>query len=85
MRGQMLWFNEDKDHGYIMADEGERLAVDGSAFAGGKRPVGRCAHMIVSFEVDESNGTRRAENVVFEPEVSARRARLHRGGLTVRQ
>jgi hypothetical protein len=41
--------------------------------------VGRCANLIVSFEIDSSNGTRQAKNVVFEPEVSARRARLGGG------
>ena len=79
MRGQMIWFNEAKDHGFIMTDEEERLAVAGEDFSGGERPVGRCANLIVSFEIDSSNGTRRAKNVVFEPEVSARRARLGGG------
>ena len=37
MRGQMLWFNEAKDHGFIMTDEGERLAVAGNGFAQGGR------------------------------------------------
>ena len=84
MRGQMLWFNEAKDHGFIMTDEGERLAVAGDGFAGGKRPVGRCAHMIVSFEIEDTNGSRQAQNVVFEPEVAARRARLRGGGRGIR-
>jgi hypothetical protein len=75
MQGQMLWFNEAKDHGFIMTDEGERLAVAGTGFAGEVRPVGRCARMIVSFELDESNETRQAQNVVFVPDVVARRAR----------
>ena len=40
MRGQMLWFNEAKDYGFIMTDEGERLAVAGDGLRqGGKRPV----------------------------------------------
>jgi hypothetical protein len=76
MRGQMLWFNEAKDHGFIMTDDGERLAVAGPGFAGEIRPVGRCAHLVVSFEVDENDGTREARNVVFENDVPARRARL---------
>jgi 'Cold-shock' DNA-binding domain len=80
MRGQMLWFNEAKDYGFIMTDEGERLAVAGTGFAGEKRPVGRCAHMIVNFEIDENDGARQAQKVVFEPEVSPRRARLRSGG-----
>ena len=82
MRGHMLWFNEAKDHGFIMTDEGERLAVAGEGFATGERPVGRCAHKVVSFEIDASSDTRQAREVVFEPEVMARRARLRssRGG-----
>ncbi len=81
MRGQMLWFNERKDHGFLMTDEGERLAVAGDSFAAGQKPQGRCARKIVTFEIDAAAGTRRVENVVFEPEVSARRARLHRPGI----
>jgi hypothetical protein len=81
----MLWFNEAKDHGFIMTDEGERLAVAGDGFAGGKRPVGRCAHMIVSFEIDDTTGTRQAQNVTFDPEVASRRARLRSGGRGIRQ
>jgi hypothetical protein len=82
MRGQMLWFNETKDHGFIMTDEGERLAVAGEGFADGQRPAGRCAQKVVSFEIDASGETRQASDVVFEPEVAARRARLRgvRGG-----
>jgi hypothetical protein len=79
MRGQMLWFNEAKDHGFIMTDEGERLSVAGEGFAAGERPVGRCAHRVVSFEIDASGETRQARNVVFEPDVAARRARLRSG------
>jgi len=84
MQGQMLWFNEAKDHGFIMTDEGERLAVAGAGFAGEERPVGRCAHKIVSFEVDESNDPRQAQNVVFVPDVSPRRARRRSAGRGVR-
>jgi hypothetical protein len=75
MQGQMLWFNEARDEGFIRTDEGERLAVAGTSFAGEERPVGRCAHKIVSFEVDESNDTRQAQNVLFVPDVAVRRAR----------
>jgi len=71
----MLWFNEIKDHGFIMTETGERLSVLGSGFAGGVRPVGRCAHAVVTFEINEGK-TRQAENVVFETEVAPRRARL---------
>jgi len=77
----MLWFNEAKDHGFIMTDDGERLAVAGDGFAAGEKPAGRCAHKAVTFELDESDGSRQARNVVFEPEFAARRARMRgRGG-----
>ena len=81
MRGQMLWFNETKDHGFIMTDEGERLAVAGAGFAAGQRPEGRCAHKVVTFDIDEDGGARQALNVVFEPEVAARRARMRGRGI----
>jgi cold shock CspA family protein len=85
MRGQMLWFNEKKDHGFIRTDEGERLQVDGSGFARGERPEGRCKDKVVTFEIDENAGERRAQNVVFERVDVARRARMRSGGRGVRQ
>ena len=84
MRGQMLWFNEVKDYGFIMTDEGERLAVAGKGFAKGEKPEGRCAQKVVTFDVDESDGVRQAQNVVFEPEVVGRRARMRSGGRGIR-
>jgi cold shock CspA family protein len=80
MRGPMLWFNEKKDHGFIRTDEGERLQVDGSGFAPGERPEGRCVDKVVTFMIEESDQGRRAQNVVFEREIAARRARLRGGG-----
>lgn len=80
MRGQMLWFNEAKDHGFIRTEEGERLLVAGAGFAVGERPVGRCAQKTVSFAIDATGDTRQARNVAFEPEVVARRARRRGGG-----
>ena len=76
MRGEMLWFNEAKDHGFIMTEEGERLAVAGDGFAAGERPVGRCARKVVTFEIDAGGEAREARNVVFEQEVVPRRARM---------
>jgi cold shock CspA family protein len=81
VRGEMLWFNEVKDLGFILTEEGERLSVLGPAFAGGDRPQGRCAHAAVTFEIDHTRGERQAENVVLVPPTSPRRARLRtRGG-----
>jgi hypothetical protein len=72
----MLWFNEGKDLGFILTEDGERLSVLGSGFAGGTRPQGRCAHAVVSFEVTEAEAGRQARDVLFVPDVAARRARL---------
>jgi hypothetical protein len=81
MRGKMLWFNEVKDLGFILTDEGERLSVLGEGFAGGTRPQGRCAQLAVTFQIAETRGERQAENVALVEEVSPRRARLRsRGG-----
>jgi cold shock CspA family protein len=85
MRGQMLWFNDKKDHGFIQTDEGERLRVDGPGFAAGERPEGRCAQKVVTFQIEESDEGRRAQNVAFEREVVARRARLRGSGRGVRR
>ena len=80
MRGQMLWFNEAKDQGFIMTDDGERLAVAGEAFAPGERPEGRCARRVVSFEVERSNGSRCARDVAFVHDVPAHRPRIRGRG-----
>ena len=85
MRGTMLWFNETKDHGFIMTEEAERLSVLGAAFAGGARPVGRCARAVVTFEVVDSSGTRQAENVVFEHDLAAARRPRLRAGVRARR
>jgi hypothetical protein len=80
MRGEMLWFNEVKDLGFIRTEEGERLSVLGPAFVGGDRPKGRCASTPVTFEINETNGDRQAANVILVPDASPRRARMrHRG------
>jgi cold shock CspA family protein len=76
MRGQMLWFNEAKDQGYIMTDEGERLAVAGEGFARGERPEGRCAQRVVTFEIEGRSGSRQARDVSFVTDVAAHRPRM---------
>ena len=63
MQGKMLWFNEEKEHGFILTDEGERLYVHRDGFSPGEIPVGRCAHLAVQFEVVEENGERMASGV----------------------
>ncbi len=76
MRGTMLWFNEVKDCGVILTEEGERLPVPGGGFAGGLRPKGRCAQAAVLFQVTEIEGFRRADEVALVSEAAPRRARF---------
>jgi hypothetical protein len=85
MRGEMLWFNRVKDYGFIMTEEGERLSVLGPGFAPGERPEGRCAGRAVTFKLNAAAATRQAENVVFDREVAARRARMRGGAIRARQ
>jgi hypothetical protein len=81
MRGKMLWFNEKKDLGFILTDDGERLSVLGPGFAGGKRPEGRCARTEVEFEIDATGAERQAENVVLVESEVPHRARLRGRGV----
>lgn len=76
----MLWFNAAKDYGFIMTDEGERLAVAREGFAPGELPEGRCAQKVVTFEIESNNGTRQARGVAFVPDIPARRARMRGRG-----
>jgi cold shock CspA family protein len=75
VRGKMLWFNEEKDHGYIATDEGERLYIPGVGFAGGERLKGRCAGLEVEFEVVGVDDAREASECVLVEHVAAHRPR----------
>lgn len=77
----MLWFDEAKDYGFILTDEGERLFVDRDGFVDGAAPVGRCAHLPVELHVAERDGRRIAVNVFLVPEKDQRRARRRTSGL----
>jgi cold shock CspA family protein len=76
----MIWFNEEKDHGYISTEEGERLFVAGPGFEDGRRPQGRCGGLLVEFQVKEHNGSREAVSCVLVDEITPPRARLRRSG-----
>jgi cold shock CspA family protein len=79
MRGTMKWFNEEKDHGYIETEDGERLYIPGTGFAGGKRLKGRCAGIQVEFEVIGVGDTRQAsECALVESATPYRPRRRHR-------
>lgn len=75
MQGTMLWFNREKDAGFIDAETGERLPVQGEDFIGGARPEGRCRGSAVTFRLGEDSAGRHAEEVALVPEVAPRRAR----------
>ena len=81
MHGTMLWFDEAKDYGFISTEDAERLFVHGTGFAEGIRPKGRCAGRAVGFVVTVDEGTRKAAEVVFAPDVAPRRARRRHGHL----
>jgi cold shock CspA family protein len=73
-RGKMLWFNEDKGHGYIETEEGERLYVEGTGFVADP-PEGPVAGLVVEFRIVEGPGGRFAESTRFVEDISPRRAR----------
>jgi hypothetical protein len=75
MRGELQWFNEERQDGVIVAEDGSRVVVLGSAFAPGRAPVGRCAGTPVSFELAGVADERRAVSVVVLELPPARRAR----------
>ena len=80
MHGTVLWFNEVKNHGFIVTDEGERLYVHGSAFPGGNGIAGGSRGLEVSFEVATNETGRHAAEVSLTPYVAPRRARRRRSG-----
>lgn len=75
MKGTMLWFDEAKDYGFLLTDDGERLYVDRDGFVDGGAPVGRCARRPVNLSVGERDGERIAVDVSLVVEESPRRAR----------
>lgn len=76
----MLWFNNDKDFGFIATATGERLYVHGNGFRDGSRPQGRCARLPVTFRLTGGGEAPRAEDVVFVDHAAPRRARARRRG-----
>jgi hypothetical protein len=77
----MLWFDEAKDYGFVLTDDGERLYVDRAGFVDGAAPVGRCARLPVELRVDERDGKRIAVDVSLVAEESPRRARRRSSGI----
>jgi cold shock CspA family protein len=81
MHGEMLWFDEKKDFGFILTQDEERLYVHRSGFLPGEVPVGRCARTKVSFEreVRDLDGVAHAVSVSQVEEAAPRRARRRHG------
>jgi cold shock CspA family protein len=81
MRGTMVWFNEEKGHGYISTETGERLYVSQNGFLGGNAPKGRCAGLPVEFEVATEGEEREAVgSVLVEDPMPLRARRRYRAG-----
>ena len=79
MNGAMLWFDEEKDYGFIRTEEGERLYVDRDGFADGTAPIGRCAGRPVRLTVCERDGQRIGIDVSLVQDEAPRRARRRSG------
>ena len=75
MRGELLWFNEERQDGVIVLDDGSKVVVLGSGFAPGQAPEGRCAGLPVSFDLVVDSGVARAVSVEVLEAPAARRAR----------
>jgi len=75
--GDMLWFNNEKGHGFIETADGDRLRVEKSGFRNGP-PEGRCAGMAVTFQVTGEGDAARALDVAFPEDAPPRRARIRR-------
>jgi CspA family cold shock protein len=80
VNGKMLWFNEEKDFGFIEAETGERVYVHRSSFVDGHVPVGRCKGLVVTFAVAQGEHGQVAVEVSHPPETDQRRATRHHNG-----
>jgi hypothetical protein len=80
VNGTMLWFHEERGAGFVQTEDGERLPVDIDGFLGAA-PVGRCAGLPVTFNVDERDGTRVAVDVALVESDAPRRARRRGSGM----
>ena len=80
MKGEMLWFHEAKDYGFIRTENGERLYVERDGFVDRAAPVGRCAGLPVRLSIGERDGRRIAVTVALVTEEAPRRARRRGSG-----
>jgi cold shock CspA family protein len=80
VNGTMLWFHEERGAGFLQTEDGERLPVDIDGFVGAA-PVGRCAGLPVTFNVEERDGARVAVDVSLTESDAPRRARRRSSGM----
>jgi hypothetical protein len=78
MRGTMLWFNSDEDHGVIEAGD-ERFRVRGADFTPGSVLAPRCRGTAVEFHVLEGEDARAASVTLVTDEAPRRARRRSRG------
>ena len=71
----MIWFNEEKGHGFISTEDGERLYVAAPSFVESP-PEGRCGGLPVEFEVIGTDGDREATQCAVVEDDVPRRARI---------
>lgn len=82
MRGELLFFNQERGDGFIRTEHGERLYVERSSFLPGEAPEGRCAGTLVEFVRRAATGDHAfaAFDVARVPEPVVGRARRRSGG-----
>jgi hypothetical protein len=74
--GTLIWFNPEKQHGFIRTDDGERLRVDEAGFEPGHELGDHCRGTRVNFErIGATEDDARAVKVTVVPFEAARRAR----------
>ena len=82
MRGELLFFNQQRGDGFIRTEAGERLYVERNSFLPGQVPEGRCAGTPVEF--DRRVGTGEHAFAAFDvsrvPEPATGRARRRSAG-----
>jgi cold shock CspA family protein len=79
VNGAMLWFDEEKNYGFIRTEEDERLYVDRDGFVDRAAPIGRCAGRPVLLTVSERDGKPVAVEVSLVEVEPPRRARRRSG------
>ncbi len=75
MDGTMLFFNQEKDYGFIRTADGERIAVNRAGFVAGHAPEGSCAGMPVHLTLAETDEGRIACGVSMAVQAEHGRAR----------